>query len=40
VARLRAKLESQLTMVSLDAGPPGAEVAEINWPALEEHHLG
>jgi GT2 family glycosyltransferase len=41
VARLRAKLGNQLTMVSLDAGPPGAEVAEIDWShALEEQHLG
>jgi hypothetical protein len=41
LARLRAKLENQLTLVSLDAGPPGAEVAEIDWPqALEGHGLG
>ncbi|MGP8207241.1 MAG: glycosyltransferase [Acidimicrobiales bacterium] len=41
LARLRAKLETQLTLVSLDAGPPGAEVAEIDWSqALEGQGLG
>jgi GT2 family glycosyltransferase len=41
VARLRAKLENQLTLVSLDAGSPGEEVAEIDWKqALEERGLG
>jgi hypothetical protein len=42
LARLRARLESQLTLVSLDAGLPGAEVAEeIDWShALEGQGLG
>ena len=41
VARLRARLENQLTLVSLDAGSPGSEVAEIDWArALEEESLG
>ena len=41
VSRLRAKLENQLTLVSLDAGAPGTGVAEIDWSrALEGESLG
>ena len=41
VARLRAKLENQLTLVSLDAGSLGTGVAEIDWSgALEGGKLG
>jgi GT2 family glycosyltransferase len=41
VARLRAKLEGQLTQVSLDAGAAGTGVAEIDWSrALEGESLG
>ena len=41
VSRLRARLGNQLTLVSLDAGAPGTEVAEIDWSrALEGESLG
>jgi hypothetical protein len=41
VARLRAKLENQLTLVSLDAGSASTGVAEIDWSgALEGERLG
>jgi hypothetical protein len=41
VARLRARLENHLTLVSLDAGSPGSEVADIDWArALEEESRG
>lgn len=32
--RLRAKLGGQLTMASLELGPPSAEVSEIDWSAV------
>jgi hypothetical protein len=39
--RLRAKLETQLTLVNLDRGRPGTDVAEIDWSqALEGQSLG
>ena len=41
VSRLRARLGTQLTLVSLDAGAPGTGVAEIDWSrALEGESLG
>jgi hypothetical protein len=41
VLRLRARLGTQLTLVSLDAGAAGTGVAEIDWSrALEGESLG
>ena len=39
--RLRAKLETQLTLVNIDRGRPATDVAEIDWSqALEGPSLG